>query len=245
MGKRAPPPWSADDAARAWVHHLAPDGGSVAFVVRRQGVWAARSVADLVDGVWHAHPDVAHTLLRGRVVTNRPASEVDRAVVQVCGRKLGAGVRGAPGAVPPLEVRWMDEAAAASRVLHVAASEVAVPAGDLRAWLRPAPDDAPLRHRDRPIRAVLLGADGAVLAAAANTNGRHRMRHAELNLLQRWAKPLPDGATVLVGLQCCRMCAAMLVDAAEGALAVRFVDPEPGPFGRHTALQRKGWEQAL
>ena len=66
-----------------------------------------------------------------------------------------------------------------------------------------------------------------------------------MNLLDTWRAPLPDGATVWVGRQCCRMCAALLVEAAEGELAVRYVEAEPGRFGRHTALQRRGWEAAL
>ena len=79
---------------------------------------------------------------------------------------------------------------------------------------------------------------------------RHRLHHAELNLVQRWqaahGPTFPAGSRVVVSLQCCRMCAAVLVDMAPAeGLPVAYLEPEPGRFGRHTALQARGWERRL
>ena len=138
----------------------------------------------------------------------------------------------------------MTAAARASAGHHSALSEVAPPFD-----LAPATSDDPLKFRDRPVVAVLRDADGAVLDAARNTNGTHRLRHAEVNLVQRWQarghSTFPAGARVDVSLQCCRMCAALLVQMAPHGVEVRYGRPETGPMGHSTELQRLGWEAPL
>jgi len=246
MTPSAPP----SPEALFWAHRLGPD---VAFVLHPGQVWAASTVMDLVEGIWHAHPDRAHTLLRTRVFTTAPRSDLDHAIVQLCSRKLCAGVPtdqpGADGS--PREVVDLRDAAAASRAEHVEASGVALSnPRTLRAAVEALGEGGRLATRARPVVAVLLDADGTVLDAARNTHGTHRLHHAEVNLVQRWRSrhgpTFPPESRVLVSLQCCRMCAALLVDAAPSdGLAVGYLEPEPGRFGRHTALQARGWERRV
>jgi tRNA(Arg) A34 adenosine deaminase TadA len=203
----------------------------------------------LVQGVWAAHPERAHLLLRRPIFTTLPDGPFLRGLTRVCARRLRAGlsadalealVAAAPArrrllAPPPPPPPWTP------------ADPPAPPAADrdgLAAWLRalaPA-GDGPLRHRDRPVAAALLDGDGRVAWAARNTGGRDRSRHAELNLIQSWAGPLPAGARVLVGLQPCRMCAGLL--AERGLREVRWLDPDPGPLARGTALDSGSPERA-
>jgi tRNA(Arg) A34 adenosine deaminase TadA len=88
-----------------------------------------------------------------------------------------------------------------------------------------------------------------VLGVAGNRNAARRCEHAELRLVQGWTErtgtPLPDGARVAVTLQCCRMCAAVLVSAADGRLDVLYAEPDPGRLAQHTALQQRGWERLM
>lgn len=252
MTPAAPP--SAE--ACAWAARLAPDGRPVAFALHADRVLVAPTVLELVDGVWHRWPERAHTLLRTRLHQTAPATELDRAVVQVCSRKLRDTVPtdGLP-AEPDRPVLDLTADARASRDLHTARAALPLPppGADLDAWLRArcdeALDDGPLATRARPVVALLLDPAGRPLEAARNTHGTHRLHHAEVNLVQRWQArhpggPLPEGAEVRVSLQCCRLCAALLVAwAPASGLRVTFLDPEPGRFGRDTALQRRGWER--
>lgn len=256
------PPWQPSAEQRAWAAELGGDP-ELAFVVADDAVRFVRGeqpVFALVDAIGHLHPGSAHALLRGRILTTAAPDPADRAIVQVCGRKFAAGVTPAIGAVPSLARLDLGPASRASREVHRRASAVDAPpsvAGwsddalvDLLLGLAPIDARSPERLRDRPVSALLVGPDGEVLEAARNTNGTNRVRHAEVNLIERWSAGgarIPVGASVLVGTQCCRMCAALLVRASEDptGLDVRFALPETGRFGTHTALQALGVERAL
>jgi tRNA(Arg) A34 adenosine deaminase TadA len=63
---------------------------------------------------------------------------------------------------------------------------------------------------------------------------------------------LPAGARVLVTLQCCRMCAALICAASDDARArhgvetlrdVVYAEEDDGKYSDDTALQRRGWER--
>lgn len=266
-----PPPAPIDALERGWLASLARPGvetaliaagGDVGFVHTAPRPRGPRTAAlDLVDAIWHEDPDRAHARLRGRIFTTAAADPLDRAVAQVCARKLTSDAHSAaPRALPP-EARDLTEAARASRAHHLRTSRLGdAPASvqelseaELGAWLleRPVVHDAPLRHRDRPVAAVLTDASGRVVGAARNTNGSNRLRHAEVNLLQAWFEagggPLEPGWTVWVGLQCCRLCAALIARSAldPAAIQVRFAAPEPGRFGASTALQALGVERGI
>ena len=132
--------------------------------------------------------------------------------------------------------------------------------------------------RDRLVVAMLVSADGALLDCAVNTNARNQALHAEVNLLAPWLEggdaqdaseededegnenenenenvpKLPAGARVLVTLQCCRMCAALICAASDDARArhgvetlrdVVYAEEDDGKYSDDTALQRRGWER--
>lgn len=103
-------------------------------------------------------------------------------------------------------------------------------------------------RQDRPVGAVLVDGAGEVIAAARNRNGRCRVRHAELSLVQAWGEakgPIPAGSTLWVTLQPCRMCAAWWVAASDGAARVVFAERDPGPMAQGTALERLGIQRFL
>jgi tRNA(Arg) A34 adenosine deaminase TadA len=132
--------------------------------------------------------------------------------------------------------------------------------------------------RDRLVVAMLVSADGALLDCAVNTNARNQALHAEVNLLAPWLEggdaqdaseededegnenenenenvpKLPAGARVLVTLQCCRMCAALICAASDDARVrhgvetlrdVVYAEEDDGKYSDDTALQRRGWER--
>jgi tRNA(Arg) A34 adenosine deaminase TadA len=104
-------------------------------------------------------------------------------------------------------------------------------------------------ERARPILALLFDAEGKLLEWALNHQGTRepgasRIEHAELRLAHRWwertREPFPPGATLLVSLEPCRMCAGTLATLAhpEG-FAVRYLEKEKGPAARHPYFEQK------
>ena len=134
-----------------------------------------------------------------------------------------------------------------------------------------------LWERDRGVVAALVSPRGEVTDAARNVNADNKCLHAEWNLLAptlwgEWvlspteddgggggeianrpgagpeeAGPLEEGTRVLVTLQCCKMCAALVCAAADrpgrrGPIEVVYLNPDEGSLARDTQLRRRGWE---
>ena len=89
-------------------------------------------------------------------------------------------------------------------------------------------------HGDVPIGAVLLGPDGAVLAAAGNERELtgDPTAHAEVLVLRRAAAALGSwrltGCSLVVTLEPCTMCAGALVLARVQRLVFGAYDPKAG-----------------
>jgi tRNA(adenine34) deaminase len=90
------------------------------------------------------------------------------------------------------------------------------------------------QHGDVPVGAVLLGPDGAVLAAAGNERELtgDPTAHAELLVLRRGAEARGEwrlsGCTLVVTLEPCTMCAGALVLARVDRLVFGAYDPKAG-----------------
>ena len=132
----------------------------------------------------------------------------------------------------------------------------------------------PMWERDRGVVAALISPDGTLLDAARNVNADNKCLHAEWNLLAPylWGRRvlsdeedellvdapedlpedlpegLAEGARVLVTLQCCKMCAALVCAAADHRgnqkpIEVTYLNPDPGSLAKDTILQQRGWER--
>ena len=116
-----------------------------------------------------------------------------------------------------------------------AAPPPAAPADDER-WMRLALAEAraTLDHDDVPVGAVLVGADGALLGSGQNRREQRAdpTAHAELEALRASARSLGswrlDGATLVVTLEPCAMCAGALVQARVARLVFGCDDPKAG-----------------
>jgi tRNA(Arg) A34 adenosine deaminase TadA len=173
-------------------------------------------VLDLVQAVYEAHPDRARALLRQRIRATVLAP-FDADVVKVTAKRV-ALVTAADGPVDGLvDLSGFAERARA-RVGGVDGGVVAT-----------------------------LSVDGTAVLTARNAASENRTLHAELALAQAWwartGRPIPAGARLETSLQCCRMCAAVLVASVAGPIDVVYAEPDPGRFARGTALQRLGWER--
>ncbi|MDA8438167.1 MAG: nucleoside deaminase [Propionibacterium sp.] len=89
-------------------------------------------------------------------------------------------------------------------------------------------------HDDVPVGAVVLAADGSVLASAGNERELHDdpTAHAEIVALRRAARAQGawrlDGCTLVVTLEPCTMCAGSLVAARVERLVFGAFDPKAG-----------------
>ena len=98
---------------------------------------------------------------------------------------------------------------------------------------------------DVPIGAVVLGPDGAVLAAAGNRREADEdpTAHAEILALRRAAEASGrwnlSGCTLAVTLEPCTMCAGAIVLARIQRLVVGAMDPKAGAAGSLYDLVRE------
>jgi len=105
------------------------------------------------------------------------------------------------------------------------------------------------RGKHREVFAALYSESRGVYAVAANTNGDNKALHAECNLLARAVRSTdandgdPDRvvidpkSTLLVSLQCCRMCAALVDEFRDVIDAAVYLKEDDGLLARSTALQ--------
>jgi tRNA(Arg) A34 adenosine deaminase TadA len=126
------------------------------------------------------------------------------------------------------------------------------PADFMRAALALAdaiPAGASRYRSDRRVAALLVSADGELLAAAVNTNARNRTLHAEVNLVAAHARraraPIPPGARIYTTLKPCRMCAGLIWCAAADVASLRvfYAQDDPGPGARETVLDPRTLER--
>jgi tRNA(adenine34) deaminase len=90
------------------------------------------------------------------------------------------------------------------------------------AWMRVALGEAKaaLEHGDVPVGAVVVAAGGLELG-----RGRNRRQQAAAKAMGTWRL---DGATLVVTLEPCAMCAGALVQARVGRLVFGADDPKAG-----------------
>ena len=235
---------------------------------------------------------------RARVITTRPLSDLDRAVVKVAAQRAtafdldGEDVNN-EGDQSPDDPRGLERrdagpwARAAIRRGARRSREGLTPPGnpalfhdddEAFEWTssvlgtQKLESTEPMWERDRGVVAALVSPDGTLLDAARNVNADNKCLHAEWNLLAPylWGRRvlseedefvdapedlpedapegLAEGARVLVTLQCCKMCAALVCAAADHRgnqkpIEVTYLNPDPGSLAKDTILQQRGWER--
>lgn len=230
----------------------------VAFLLQRDTIYFAQGADELrsaatvlVQGVYASLPRDAHFILRNTILATREPGAFALGMVRVAARRIRTVVPSgqSPGAPAGLELREVSFAPPGLASVGSSVAGVAPRGGSHEEWLRfarslvAAPSaELPLHARDRRVGAALVGPDGELLAASANTNGANRTLHAELNaLLGLWLGArarLPRGARLYATLRPCKMCAGLLWELSEepGTVAVYFAEDDPGTGARNTVL---------
>lgn len=187
----------------------------------------------LVEGIWQRFPDSAHFILRARIFTSEPLTEMCRGAVVVCAKR-STFMRD----VPPDVASRMKDGAQAVRIASGSPSQsIAQTSAQMS---RPPAHPAEL---NRSVECWLLDSQGQLLATAANTSGRNRMRHAEMNLLKGWwqreRRPLPSGSRLVVTLEPCAMCGGAIWEcvADKDNFEVIYVTPDLGSAAARSVLR--------
>lgn len=190
------------------------------------------SLTQLVQGIWDTEPGQARAILRRRIQTTDELTPLNWGMVKTSAQRVTrvAAIEPQPGwqrmeFLPRHEPRALDAAQAGLPPMELAG---------LLAGLSVRQDS--LHASDRPVGCVLVGANGALLAWAHNTNGANRTLHAEVNLVQKWwahaGQRIPIGARLFTTLQPCRMCQGM-IHTVGSHVPVLYRDPDrvrPVPF---------------
>ncbi|MEN9825873.1 MAG: hypothetical protein RI953_1618 [Pseudomonadota bacterium] len=200
---------------------------------RRKPFEPCSAVTALVEGVWQLFPPSAHFILRSRIYSTEPQTQLCRGVVIVCAK------RSTQLANVPIEI--MNRIRTADKAVNVGPGEgraVALPsivASAQRSFVK--------AEQNRSIECWLVSHEGRLLATASNTAGRDRTRHAEMNLMKLWwqreRRPLPRGSRLWVTLEPCAMCAGALWECVEDRIDFRvfFLEHDPGSAVARSVLR--------
>ncbi len=216
---------------------------------RRQPGEPDSAIIRLIQGIQSSQPEMARRILRSRIFSTQSPTSMCRAMVKVAAKRLTAisNPSPAPRSNAPMSIfeeleRIEVRPALPPPLLLISPNRVPDPMATALQMARSIPQGALLHQCDRPVAALLLGPDGAILGGSLNTNSRDRTRHAEVNLIQGWyartGLGIPSGARIFVTLKPCQMCSAMILECAENrnAIQVLYADDDPGPQARNTCL---------
>ncbi|QDK46992.1 hypothetical protein DOM22_18420 [Bdellovibrio sp. ZAP7] len=273
---------SAEKRARHLAFLLNKDTFQVAFVEFRGKVYFSHfpkgsvapssAVVKLLQGLFDRHVDHSFFILRQRIFTTAPLTEMCKGMIKVVAKR-------ASGEIIPeqdthfqesLEFIEIDSAAEVlSTVTHLNA-ENKMPLAKLNEWLRnekastnqellkaahalskQVPRGEVLHDHDRCIAALLVSKDGEVLSYGVNSNSKNKTLHAEVNLIHRYYREhggkIPSGSVLYSTHKPCKMCAGMIYEWMETSanIKVYYSVEESGGLSSQTVLDRLGLNQQL
>ena len=217
----------------------------------------------LIQGIYATQPEMARRIVRNRIFSSDPPTEMCLAMVRVAAKNFTfLDGQEKQNAVSPLDsFQWIE--IQAPSVLPLRSLSPATVGVSDHAWMSvakklaelsgpPQDSDRPLFQRDRKIAAILVSRDNKLLGHAINTNSSNRTLHAEVNLIQNFYSQmktaLPDDSRIYSTMKPCKMCAGMIWHASESSLSgkgiqVVFDQLDSGPNGRSTVLDSGSFER--
>lgn len=175
------------------------------------GPFWSRTLLGLIEGVYDQYPDQARKILREWIECSREPTFLEREITKVAAKRIRLNADLKPEGI---------------ELFSPAQVEVNKGTTD------------PRYKKDRDIWARLIDSNGVTLLQCANTNGKIKTRHAEMNLIQGFGKKFPAESHLFVSLKPCRMCAAAIWENAEDIenFRVIYVEDDPGPHAKETLL---------
>ncbi len=205
------------------------------------------AIVKLLQGLFHRFVDKSFFILRNRIYSTGPATEMCKGMVKVVAKRISDNVIPLDSAVE-LSFEWIEIDFQSERLPMV------MPHWPTKStWLEKAWQFADLNPRgevlhdyDRRIAALLVDRSGKILAASLNSNSKNKTLHAEVNLVQNYflqtERKIPDGAKIFSTHKPCKMCAGMIYHwSIERKKPFVFYDiEESSRLSSHTILDRQG-----
>lgn len=260
---------------------LASDGGEVAFVEDKGTVYFARfstgamapssAVVKLLQGLFDRFVDHSFFILRQRIYTTGPLTEMCRGMVKVVAKRVTENIKPVDHGENPgwqfVEIGDVGQIVSAVSLLN---KENQQTTPEVSGWLkthlaktpeqqlelasvlaRMVPRGDVLHDYDRDIAAFLLDQNGGLLSYGVNSNSKNKTLHAEVNLVQRLyretGKKIPAGAVLYSTHKPCKMCAGMIYHWCEdpAQIKVYYSVEEKGGLSRQTVLDQHGLNHHL
>lgn len=230
------------------------------------------AVVKLIQGLFDQYRDLSFFLLRQRIQSTAPLTEMDRAMVRLAAKRATGDVRplpanpalvhnqGQPLAVPlGLETwQWREIGETRSEIFMSALPQKSIDSPSVHFQnsesilrrlneLKVSVDRGPVLHdHNRPVAALLIDPEGALLAESLHGGFINKTLHAEVRLCQefftRKRELFPEGSRLVISLKPCQMCAAMISRMATGLRDFKaiYLENDPGPLAQNTVLEREG-----
>lgn len=200
------------------------------------------AVVNLIQGIYEHSPTYAREILRNRVFTTKPLTEMCSGIIKVAAKRHGLGAFAKTEKSVDVTSLALNSSPHFSTELEAASTWEEVTRS---LHSKTSSNEAvPLHMRDRNVSAILVSPENAILGWSKNTNSVNRTKHAEVNLVQGWwnkhKKPIPRGAKIFTTLQCCKMCAGMIWECAEDpkSLEIFYLEKDSGPNARNRVWDR-------
>ncbi|KYG66389.1 hypothetical protein AZI86_04870 [Bdellovibrio bacteriovorus] len=227
------------------------------------------AVVKLLQGVFDQHVDLSFFILRNRIYSTLPLSEMCRGMLRVVAKRASEGIlprdHGLETNLQFQEVGVKDEVLFPTTKLSSENTQDLASVALMFARITQA-DQILLRlsemasavsrgkilhdyHRD--IAAVLMGPEGDCLSYGLNSNALNKTLHAEVNLVHRLFKDrgvkIPKGSVLYSTHKPCKMCAGIIHDWSEDPrhVQVYYHHHEDGGLSRATALDKIGMQNQL
>ncbi|WP_413582798.1 Bd3614 family nucleic acid deaminase [Bdellovibrio sp. HCB288] len=247
--------------------------GRVFFSHYRQNLMAPSSaVVKLLQGLFDRHIDHSFFILRQRIYTTAPITEMCRGMVKVVAKRITDLIlpEADPDFSETLEFHEIDSSERTLSSVNQLSQQNQISLVDLCATLpgntlntdakrlesafklsQIVPRGKVLHDFDRGIAAILISAQGEILSFGINSNSKNKTLHAEVNMVQRYfretGRKLPAGSVVYSTHKPCKMCAGMIYNWSESTeqLKVIYGIEESGGMSNHTVLDQFGINQRL
>lgn len=220
------------------------------------------AIVRLIQGIYALDPQNALRIVRNRIFSTTPATEMCHGMVKVAAKRLTDSVSALDsdevlaGFSSAVKIDVSESANALSGPL-LFEEDVRKTLAEIVRLENPRSENEWMNvvrkllspGDEHSVAALLISHDGKILSSAINSNRLNRTLHAEVNLVQSFyrthRRKLPPASKIITTLKPCKMCAAMIWTAAENieSMQIIFGQMDEGNHARETVLNSGTFER--
>ncbi|BBH54174.1 Bd3614 family nucleic acid deaminase [Fluviispira sanaruensis] len=210
-------------------------------------------VTILIQGIYREYPEIALTILRNKIFTNYPPTEMCLGMVKVTAKRIA----------------YINNFSDQNILIHDQTFEITLQKKDknLQEELTFISEKYDYKHKNefdfmyiaqnlakeiiiekekydscRQVACLLIDSNRNILSFGLNENSKNKTLHAEINMIQKFynqfRQAIPKGSSIYTTLKPCKMCAGMIWHCAENIsdFKVYFLNDDPGSMAKSTVL---------